>query len=71
MKKRQLIIVEKIENIIDFQMFEDTKVLIVDEDENTVELLSSMIESEGFELSKLTARGNACKSFSQSRSLIS
>jgi hypothetical protein len=36
---------EKIENIIDFQMFEDPKVFIVDDDENTVELLSSMIES--------------------------
>ena len=49
---KRIELVTSLKEITDKFRFENPKVLIIDDDENAVELLSSMIEPEGFEVIK-------------------
>ena len=49
---KRIELVTSLKEITDNFRFESPKVLIIDDDENAVELLSSMIEPEGFEIIK-------------------
>ena len=49
---KRIELVTSLKEITDNFRFESPKVLIIDDDENAVELLSSMIEPEGFETIK-------------------